>query len=222
MKTFLLPLILISLNGADIERYVIDCLQSRYPVDGGQYVCDFSTMNFNSLSEFDSVAIDGFGKEPPRGPVVARLSLYKSGERAQKLMGVIKVAVLKRVLTCISPIKAGEPFMENKVEMQTKDIASIDETPLENTVQLQGFVAARYLASGKPLTPSCLQAPSALHAGDRVEIIFSSGPLALKADGIVRENGSRGKRIRVMNADSRKIIDAVVIDSTTVAINDMR
>jgi flagella basal body P-ring formation protein FlgA len=53
-----------------------------------------------------------------------------------------------------------------------------------------------------------------------VTIRYSKGSLSLNTDGVVREDGFTGEKIRVMNFNSKKIITAVVVDSTTVAIGE--
>lgn len=218
MKFILLPIILIALNGSDIEKAVIADINSHFPLTNSQYACDFSHLYLGVLPDFDSVAIDGYGKDIPKGQTVVRLSFFHAGERVHKSTGSIKIGILKPVLITSGPIKAGDQFTSDRLSTETRDIASLDEAPLESPSMLQGKVATHFIPSGRILTASLAQAPPAIHVGDHVEIQITKGPVLLSTDGVARENGYPGKTIRVMNSDSRKLISAVVIDSTTAAL----
>ena len=99
MRLFLLPIVLIALTGADVEKTIMAHLNANYPVDGAEYVGDFSRLNLGQLAEFDSVAVDGYGKDIPRGNVVVNLSLFQNGERMHRTAGTVKIGILKQVLT---------------------------------------------------------------------------------------------------------------------------
>ncbi len=219
MKIFLYPLVLISLGAADIERAVTDHLKAHYPLEKAEYICDFSRLNLRQVPEFDSVAIDGYGKDLPRGQVVVRFSFFNRGERIYKTNGTVKVGILKNVLTASTPIKSGMPLdMENLI-FQQRDISELNEEPLVLSEQLINKVALNYIPSGRIITASLAGDHPAVRPGDKVEIIYNSGSLTLKANGIVKQPGSEGDRVRVMNTDTRKVVYALVADSLTVVIS---
>lgn len=218
MRLFLLPLVLFALTGADVEEAIMGHLNANYPVDGAEYVCDFSRLNLDRLAEFDSVAVDGYGKEIPRGNVVVRLSFFRDGERIHRTAGTIKVGVLKQVLTAAVSVKAGETVDSNKVVLQLRDISSLDESAFESMAQLGEVIASRFIPAGRIITKSTVSEPPVVNIGDIVEIHYRKGPLSLNTNGIVRQAGARGSDVRVMNVDTRRIISATVVDSATVVI----
>ncbi len=218
MRLFLLPLILLALTGADVEEAIMGHLNANYPVDDAEYICDFSRLNLDRLPEFDSVAVDGYGKDIPRGNVVVRLSFLQNGGRIHRTAGTIKVGVLKHVLTAAVSIKAGEAVDSNNVVFQLRDISSMDESAFESMAQLGEVIASRFIPAGRIITRSTVSEPPVVKIGDMVEIHYSKGPLSLNTNGIVRQAGARGSDVRVMNMDTRKIISATVIDSATVVI----
>jgi flagella basal body P-ring formation protein FlgA len=127
---------------------------------------------------------------------------------------------LRQVLVAAGPIRAGETFASGKISLETRDIAASDEAPLDPSSPLQGMIASRFVPAGRMLTVSSFQSPPLIKSGDHVMIEYSKGSLDLKADGIAKENGYEGKQIRVMNIDTKRIVNAVAIDSTTVAIGE--
>jgi len=220
MRHFLWPLLLISLSSADVQRTILSYLEQKYPLQSGQYICDASAANIPVDANYDSVAVDGFGRDNPRGLVVARLSYYSGGKPVSKASVSVKIGILQPVLVTKTIIKANEPIGSEMVGFETRDIAAAGEIPIGDFKQLDGKVAAHYIPAGRALTSSMLMIPPTMRAGDRITIKFVRGPLCLTADGVARENGSTGNRIKVTNSLSRKIVTAVVVNATTVAIGD--
>ena len=218
MKIFLLPLLLIALSDADIEKTISDHINSRYPLDNAEYVCDFSRLNIPKMDRFDSVAVDGYGKNAPAGNTVVRLSFYKDGSRIYSSAGTIKVGILKKVLTSKTPIRAGVLITADMIGSETRDISYIDESVFESFENLGEVIAARYIPPGRIITGSLVAEPPLVVPGDMVEIRYKKGSLLLKAKGVVKQAGTFNSKIRVMNVDTNKLVHARVADSTTVVV----
>jgi flagella basal body P-ring formation protein FlgA len=220
MRHFLWPLLLISISAGDVQREIIKYLEQFYPLQSGQYICDAAAVNIVPNSGYDSVAVDGFTKDIPQGLVVAKLSFYSGGKLIKQNNVSVKIGIIKPVLVTSRIIKANELITADNVTFQTRDVASAGETPLCDMALTSGMVASHYLPAGRSLTYSMIMTPPTMKVGDNVTIKYSRGPLSLTADGVVRENGSVGDRIKVSNTLSRKIITAVIVDNSTVAIGD--
>lgn len=218
MRLFLLPLILITFGRPDVEKAVTNYLNDRYPLPSAEYVCDFSRMNISRLDRFDSVAVDGFGKEIPRGNVVVRLSFFNKGSRAYQTAATLKIGVLKEVLISKIAIKAGEIITADMVAVELRDIAAVDGGVFDSIGQIGNSAAARYIAPGRIITGSMLTRPAAISAGDMVQIHFQKGSLSLTTKGIARQSGAIGSEIKVINTDTNRLISATVIDSATVSV----
>ncbi len=216
----MLPFIIIALNNADIEKTILSNLNQRFPLTNAQYVCDFSRLNLTNMPVSDSVAIDGYGKDKPKGLVVIRLSFFRNGERVFKTAGTVNVGILKKVMSAAMPIKGGEKLTTDKIIFETRDVSSLNDASLDSLPQLDGKIAAKFIQSGATLTASMLASPPLVNPGDQVEIQFSNGDITLRTRGIVKDKGSSGSRVRVMNVDTRKVIRATVIDKGLVAINN--
>jgi len=219
MKLLLLPLLMISINGSDVEKAVMDNLNDNFPLVDAEYLCDFSRLNTAKIDRYDSVAVDGFGKDLPRGNVVVRFSFFKDGTRAQMTAGTVKVGIIKKVLTLRSPVKAGEKITEDMVAQQFMDIAPLNENVFGSFEQLGEVVAVRYIPPGRILTRSSVTKQPVVVPGDIVDIKYKKGPLSLTARGIVKKAGSLNSEIRVLNIDTKKLLRARVVDSTTVALS---
>jgi len=218
MKIFLLPIILISITSGDVEKAVLDHLNSHFPLYDAEYVCDFSRLDLSRVPQADSVAINGYGKEKPKGQVVVFFSFYNKGERVYRINGTVRVGILKKVLTASVPIKMAEPFTKKNTRHEIRDIALNNDEPAVSKEEILDKIASKYIPSGKIITKSLLKTPPVVSRGDMVEIYYDKGTLSLKVGGIVKQDGAEGDRVRVMNIDTRKVIYATVVDSATVAI----
>jgi len=220
MNLFLLPLILINLSNVDVENAILTNLNTVYTLKDSEYICDFSRLNIPKDLQFDSVVVDGYGKDTPSGITVVRLAYYRDNERIYANASSIRIAIIKKVLVASRNIKIGEKLDSTNAYFENRDISSMDDNPIISFEFCDHKVASRFITKGSILNNSLLTRPSDIKSGERVEIIFSKGLMDIRTNGIAKENGAIGNRIRVMNEDSRKIISAVVLDSITVAVKN--
>ena len=118
------------------------------------------------LAEFDSVAIDGFGKAPPRCPVDVRVALYRCGEPVKRLAVVIRAGVMQGVPVSTIAVGAGGPLMASGVETATGNNVFPGDVPgwsLKRTVECG---ACQYMSGSPSPTLSCVHAPSRVGYGD--------------------------------------------------------
>ena len=87
--------------------------------------------------------------------------------------------------------------------------------------QLIGKSARRVLLSGKPLNTSDIREPRLVRRNSMVVMTYRTSNLMITAHGKARENGTAGETIQVQNANSGKVVDAVVTGPDTVAVLPM-
>ncbi|GEM_PF-1728362 len=220
MKIFLIPIVLFSITTADVEQAVLNHLNAHYPVFDAEYVCDFSRIDLSKIPEYDSVSVDGYGKENPKGQVVVYFSYFKNGSNVYKTNGTVRVGVLKKVLTSTVPVKSGMPFSSDNIKYETRDIARVYEEPFSSEEELLGMVASKYIPSGRIITKSLAKITPVVSKGEMLRVLYRKGALNLEASGVAKQKGAKGDKIKVMNVDTRKIIYATIVDSTTVVISN--
>jgi len=84
--------------------------------------------------------------------------------------------------------------------------------------QLIGMAPRRGLRAGETVRASDLRRPVVVAKGSIVTMIYRTSTMVLTAKARAIENGSHGDIIRVMNTDSKKVVDARVVDPDTVSI----
>src|SRR5262249_12438057 len=83
---------------------------------------------------------------------------------------------------------------------------------------LVGKAARRTLHPGRPLRTADLMAPIVVPKNKMVTMIYASGSMHLTARGRSLGDGGAGDMVKVLNIDSKRTVDAVIVDNDTVNV----
>jgi flagellar basal body P-ring formation protein FlgA len=123
------------------------------------------------------------------------------------------ILVLRRALPRRSPVDAAD------VELQTRRLSGVEAGFISDTGNLKGRRLRRALPAGSPLTADVLAPDVLVRRGQHVTLLASNGPFEIRAQGQALSDGSEKERIRVQNVNSRKIVEGVVENSSTVRVD---
>ena len=84
--------------------------------------------------------------------------------------------------------------------------------------QLVGAEARRPLQAGRVVSERDLQAPRLVLRGQTVRLTYAKPGLRLSALGIAQTDGALGDLVRVVNLDSRRQLQGVVVGPDQVAL----
>jgi flagellar basal body P-ring formation protein FlgA len=87
-----------------------------------------------------------------------------------------------------------------------------------DAADLTGQAARRTLHPGRPIRAADLMPPIVVPKNKLVSMIYEVGALRLTARGRTLTDGGAGAVIKVLNIDSNRTVDALVIDDGTVAV----
>jgi len=87
-----------------------------------------------------------------------------------------------------------------------------------DAADLVGQAARRTLHPGRPIRGADLMAPIVLPKNKLVAMVYEVGALRLTARGRTLTEGAAGAVIKVLNIDSNRTVDALVVDNNTVAV----
>ncbi len=114
-------------------------------------------------------------------------------------------------LAPIRPIPAGAALSEADVELIALDNPPPDAiTDLE---ALRGLAARRVLRPGLALRQSDLRAPLVVRRGEPVTVAVKGAQFALTLQGRAMNDAERGQIVRVLNPQSRAIVEAVAVSA---------
>jgi flagella basal body P-ring formation protein FlgA len=172
---------------------------------------------------------------PDGGPVSARVEVRGGGdllgtvpltlrfEREGQPVGdasvTAKVAVFGDVVVARRPIPRHAPLGEDVLTLRRMDLADAPARHYGDIAELDGARAARRISAGHPLRPDLAEQPPAVERGDRIRILARKPGLEITVLGEVRTPGAVGERVRVVNVDSGKGLDARVLSADAVEVD---
>lgn len=154
-----------------------------------------------------------YDAESGRFVVQARLA---SG-RLYGLQGKVEDGMDMPVLT--RALKTGEIVTDDDVMFVRMAASRVPRGSVADAGKLVGFSAKRQLRAGIPLRETDVQKPLVIRKGDAVTMVFRAPGIELTSRGRAMTDGGVGDTVAVVNAQSLKQIDAVVLGAGTVNVS---
>lgn len=157
-------------------------------------------------------------RERRSGAVPLTVRFLSGGDVRETVSAVARISAFAPVVVARTPLARFQPVSPADIGIENRDLSAVAADALTDVAEAAGKRASRNIASGTVLTADLLELPPMVRRGDIVRILAESGRVRITALGEVRETGRRGERIRVVNLDTQKEIQARVIDPGTVAV----
>ncbi|WEN14632.1 flagellar basal body P-ring formation chaperone FlgA [Rhodanobacter sp. AS-Z3] len=122
----------------------------------------------------------------------------------------IQLQLFRNVLVSSRALLRGDGIRVTDVHAEERDVTKLGYGYLENLDQVAGRSLARAVARGTVLNPATLGGRRMVRAGDHVQMLAQLDGVQVRADGIALGSGDNGARLRVRNANSGRVIDAMV------------
>ena len=142
-----------------------------------------------------------------------------NGNSEKRIWTTAKVEVWGPVVVTRKPLGRFKPISEDDIVIQTMDLAELPPNVLNDPEAVLGKRTKRAIGAQVPLRADVIELPPLVKRGDLVRIIVKSRGLKISARGLAKKKGRFGERIPVMNVDSKKVLYARVIDSSTVEVD---
>ncbi len=134
----------------------------------------------------------------------------------RQLTGTIKRVVEVPVLK--DNIRNGEIIRASDLETVKFFEGEIQHDYLLKTDDLIGMTPRRMVMAGKPVRNIDLEAPKLVERGDKVVIVFEEGTLRLTAEGRALRAGAKGDYIKVVNRNSSRTVEGVIIGERMITV----
>ncbi len=131
---------------------------------------------------------------------------------AGRLYEVVDVPVPAR------PIAKGEVIGRDDVKIVTMRADRLSRGAVTDIDEIVGKAPRRSLRAGEPVRPGDVRRPVVVAKGSTVTMVYRTPFMELTARGRAIEDGGHGDVIKVMNTQSKKVIEAVVADADTVLV----
>jgi flagella basal body P-ring formation protein FlgA len=145
-----------------------------------------------------------------RAGAVVDVVVRVDGEVAQTVPISFRIRRFREAITARLPLRAGEPFARDNVELRRVDVTSLPFTPVTDESLLAGKVAARAIRAGQPITVQDFRDAPVVRRGETVTIRARAGRVEITTRGVAQSDGARDALIPVLNVASQKVVFARV------------
>lgn len=142
----------------------------------------------------------------PQGAPTARLAL------TGQVTALAEVPVLRDV------VRRGQLVTQDLIDYRLLPAQRLSSGMVVDAADLVGQAARRTLHPGRPVRSADLMPPIVVAKNKVVRMVYEVGALRLAARGRALGDGGAGAMIKVLNVDSKRTVDAIVIDNGTVAV----
>lgn len=156
---------------------------------------------------------------PARQHFSIKAELIVDSEKKQELLFAGKVKVFMNVPVAMRDLKAGQIITADDVF--DKRVVQENNSRMINQVKTQDLIGKevkRAIRSGQTIQSNDVRAQVMVAKGKIVTLNYSKGGIMLSAQGKALENGGLGDTVRVMNAQSKSVIQGTVTGPETVSV----
>lgn len=149
---------------------------------------------------------------------ITTLEMTCAGETSWHVYVPIDMKVLTKVVSAKETIPSKTPISEDMLELSYQDKNLLYSGYFKDVNEVDGQVAVTPLVAGTVLTKKNVQQPVIINRNQNVSIISRHGNIMVRAEGIAKTKGAMSDTIKVLNSSSKKMLDATVINSSTVEV----
>jgi flagella basal body P-ring formation protein FlgA len=187
-------------------------LRAQYATPGSRVAVqaaalDTRTLQLSPCPTALNVSLQAGARLMPRMTVLVRCP----GADGWTLHVPVQLQVFRQVLVLVRPLQRGDGIRVDDVRSEERDITRLGYGYVSDIKDLEGRTLSRALGAGGVVTPSALGGRSAVKAGDQVQLISRLDGIEVRASGVALGGGDSGSRLKVRNASSGKVIDAMVM-----------
>lgn len=217
--------VVVTRNYIEISRRKIQMLVSDYIQKN--VLNDHSEGSIKDIQVADSLQLPNgritYKVVPPRnrdllGKIPFSVHFDVNGKFYKRVWATATVEVLAEVVITQKPLGRHKPITEDDIEVLKMDLAKLPSGVITDPEAVLGKRTRRAIGAKTVLRANLVEFPPLVKRGDVVIIIAESSGLRITALGQVKKKGRLGESIPVMNYDSKKILYARVLDSSTVKV----
>jgi flagellar basal body P-ring formation protein FlgA len=152
------------------------------------------------------------------GAIPFTVDLYVDGRMIKRLTVSANIEVWSDVVVTAKPLGRNQPITAADITIEKVNLSRAPADAIVRRDQAIGLRTRRPLAIHTILCNEQIVKPPVIRRGDVVRIVAESPGLKVTTQGVAKEDGGVGERIRIINANSKKVIYARIVDSQTVQV----
>lgn len=205
-------------DGADFGDLVRDAVADRGAMDAAAIDVTFDAEPAALMAAASTpLTLVSLGHQTGSGRFTARFSLDRgAGAEIIELGGQATETVEVVVLT--RSIERGDVVGANDIALVRQDRRRVARSAGTEPDRFVGLAARRPQRAGAALALSDFEAPRLVGRNELVTVVYRRPGMALSARGRVLDNGAAGDTVRVLNEQSKRVVQATVIGRGEVEV----
>ncbi len=130
-----------------------------------------------------------------------------------------RAAATAEVVTLLRPVERGEVIKDNDVVVERRPRADVGRELIRNADQAVGLAARNAMQPGRPLRVADLMKPEVVQRNETVTLVYNVPGIMLTVRGKATEGGAEGDVISVLNEQSKRTVQGVVVGPGRVVIS---
>jgi flagellar basal body P-ring formation protein FlgA len=207
----------------DIEERVAQALSAQYALGPAKDI----VVNFER--ELRAIQVETTTKGEPRvanlnydsrsGRFDVTLDMPTGATTRGTLQLSGRAAATAEVVTLIRPLERGEVIKSADVTVERRPRAEIGRDLVRDSEQVVGLAARGALQPGRPLRLADLMKPELVQRNETVTLVYEVPGITLTVRGKATEGGAEGDVISVLNEQSKRTVQGVVVGPGRVIIS---
>lgn len=149
---------------------------------------------------------------------ISTLEMTCAGDQAWHVYVPIDMKILTKVVIAKQTIPAKEIISEDMLDFAQYDKNSLFSGYYKQTKDLVGQTPSSTIVAGTVLNRKNVQPPILINRGQIVSIVSKRGTIMVKASGVAKSSGAFNDTIQVLNPSSKRLVEGVVVSSSTVEV----
>lgn len=172
-----------------------------------------NNLQLTRCSEAIDVSVPANSSEQP-----STLTMRCTGPEAWQVYVPVSTVIFTKVVVTRQPIPSNEKIEQNMLTTAEMDKNQLFLGYYKEMKDVVGLVSTNGIASGSVINKRNATQPILIKRNQGVSIVAIKGSIMVRADGIAREDGALNNSIKVFNPSSKRVLDAIVINSSTVQV----
>jgi flagella basal body P-ring formation protein FlgA len=209
-----------TLAAATLDDGLVELLRGAYALPGAEMTVDIRLdapipEQFQALGDQARFANLVFDRSSGRFTVTA---LLPAGAATSQLPLSGQVGATVEVPILRDSVRRGDLVTEDLVDYALIPANRLSGDYVLDIADLAGQAARRTLHPNRPIRSADLMPPIVVPKNKLVSMIYESGAMRVTARGRAMDDGGAGDTITVLNTDSKRTVEAVIVDSETVSV----
>ncbi len=204
-----------------VVGHITSFMQQYYPVDEYRVQVELRRIPnfFETVQNHQIEGVQFRGNGIPSGYSVFDVNLNNRVRNPQSNVQAF-IRIKRHLPVPTSRIVSGDMLSASQFTTAWVDITRQSGNFITDAQDFEGKVAGRILREGVPVRASELRRIPIIQAGELVTMIYQQGNLAIQVQGVARQDGAAGDKIRVHSEETRKTYTATVQADGTLVWNN--